>query len=32
LVGLITESDLLRAADARFEELDRREMAAEYDA
>jgi CBS domain-containing protein len=32
LVGIITESDLLRVADQRIEEIDRRESAAEYDA
>jgi CBS domain-containing protein len=32
LLGIVTESDLLRFADARIEELERRELAAEYDA
>ena len=31
LVGIVTESDLLRVADARIEELERRELAAAYD-
>jgi CBS domain-containing membrane protein len=31
LVGIVTESDLLRVAAARVEEIDRRELAADYD-
>jgi CBS domain-containing protein len=31
LVGIVTEADLLKVADARLEEIDRRELAAEYE-